>query len=222
MFASFQLFHQFTEKNQSGGEKGVFRLLWSTDEGGFKKKPMCCLLTFLRRGRARFSNEGKSTTYWPTVYSRLPWGWLSLLSLQVKKDVSQNKVRKREQAVWVRLHDNTATWFWTGGPSLLSRWPHQSRLSGLPPWPPPCKSLQLPLLMTLKPRRLSGPGWFSPHLKAKQTNCQTNEISPFQNEGSCLKYYYGKSMYLILTALRRLGSVIYSCKSSKYRVTPSL
>lgn len=36
------------------------------------KKPMCCLLTFLKRGRARFSNEGKSTTYWPTVYSRLP------------------------------------------------------------------------------------------------------------------------------------------------------
>ena len=75
MFASFQLFHQFRENQRfddllNGEKKGAFCLAWSIDEF---QKHVCCCLTFLKRGRARFSNEGKSTTYCPTVYSRLPW-----------------------------------------------------------------------------------------------------------------------------------------------------
>lgn len=44
----------FRKKNQSGGEKGVFRLLWSTDEGGFKKSPCAAYLHFWRGGEPDF------------------------------------------------------------------------------------------------------------------------------------------------------------------------
>lgn len=57
-------------------------------------------LTFLKRGRARFSNEGRSTTYCPTVYSRLPWDGLEV-SLEVKINVKCcTWHQKEERSVW--------------------------------------------------------------------------------------------------------------------------
>lgn len=126
-------------------------------------------LTFLKRGRARLSNEGKSTAYCPTVYSLLPWDTPApSLRVQMKCGGEPKQSDKTEQVVWFGQGDNPATWFWTGGPALLSLWRHQSPLSCLPLWPPLCKTLQLPLLMILRPHKLSGLGWFSPHLYTKQ------------------------------------------------------
>lgn len=66
-------------------------------------------LTFLNKGRARFSNDGKSTTYWPTVYSRLPWA-APAMSLYIEM-----KWRLLKRVWWKRA----TSLIWRGWQTLL-------------------------------------------------------------------------------------------------------
>lgn len=53
-----------------------------------------------KRGRARFSNEGRSTTYCPTVYSRLPWDGPEV-SLEVRTTSNAARdTKEEERLVW--------------------------------------------------------------------------------------------------------------------------
>lgn len=63
--------------------------------------------TFFKRGSARRSNEGKSTTYCPTVYCRLPWDSpaMSLLG-EMRPGVNQTQHQKRAACLTFLLPDS--------------------------------------------------------------------------------------------------------------------
>lgn len=92
-----------------------------------------------------------------------------LLCQTDRRKRSQDKTMKAGRLFGWTDWETSATWFWTGGLSPPPTWRHQSPLSCPPLWPPRCKTLPLPLLRTTKLHRLSGPGWFYPHLWKKKT-----------------------------------------------------